>query len=241
MTDRSVGSATSARGTPPRITPRNMASVPAETRFFVVSELEEAIEQMPKVHGVRINAGERGIDEIHVLSARDIAPKALMRDILTLLLVRFGVRVDHRCVSIVQSNERPYAQVGRPVIQKVMIEQQAGGRLVSVDLTSGTWTVNGQHAQTAEQSEMDAGCMALIDAVEKLVGRRQLLELREAKSLALGDKELVVVLVAWRSGQINESFAGSALAEGGHAAGAARATLDAINRKLVRLPIMVDN
>ncbi len=241
MTDRTGVSATTGKATTVRPTSKIVASVPAETRFFVVSELEEAIEQMPKVHGVRINAGERGIDEIHVLSAKDIAPKALVRDIVTLLLVRFGVRVDRRCVSIVQSSERPYAQVGRPVIQKVTVDELAGARIVSVELSSGSWTVSGRHALADDQTEMDGGSIALIDAVEKLVGRRQLLELREAKALTLGDRELVVVLVAWQSGPIDESFAGSALADSGYAAGAARATLDAINRKLVRLPIMVDS
>src|SRR6476620_526269 len=96
-----------------RPTPKSFAAAAGETRFFIISDLEDAIAVMPKVHGVRIVSGENGIEEIHVISANDIPPKSLVRNILTLLLVRFGLRIDRRTISIVQSDQEPFLQVGR--------------------------------------------------------------------------------------------------------------------------------
>ena len=211
-----------------------------ESRFFVLTDLEDAIAQLPKVQGVRIISGEAGIEEIHIISGTDIAPKSLVRNVVTMLLVRFGVRLDHRCLSIVQSDAKPYVQVGRPVISRVTTPADGEPREIAVELRSGGSSVEGRHMLAGAESEMDGGCLALIDAIEKLLGRHHVVELCETKSVMLKDSELVVVLVTWHGSQVDESFNGSALAERGRADAAARATLDAINRKLVRLPIMQD-
>lgn len=222
-----------------RPTPKKFAAAAGETRFFIISDLEDAIAQMPKVHGVRIVGGDGGIEEIHIISANDIAPKTLVRNVLTLLLVRFGLRVDRRTISIVQSDQEPYAQVGRPIIQQVRLVEQDGDKRVSIELRSPNGMVKGSHKMLDGESEMQAGCLALIDAIERLIGRQQILRYGDAKAVALQERELVVVLVTWHGSRVDESFTGSAFADNGYAAAAARATLDAVNRKLVRLPIMV--
>ena len=224
-----------------RPSPKTFAAASGETRFFITSDLEDAIALMPKVHGVRIVSGDNGIEEIHVISANDIAPKALVRNILTLLLVRFGLRVDRRTISIVQSDQEPYAQVGRPIIQQVRVTEQGGERRVVVELRSPNGQVRGSSTLRAGESEMQGGCMALIDAVERLIGRQAILHFGDATAVRLQDRELVVVLVTWHGSRVDETFTGSAFAESGYASAAARATLDAINRKLVRLPIMIEN
>jgi hypothetical protein len=226
---------------PTRPNPKSIAATSGETRFFITSDLEDAIAQMPKVHGARIVSDDSGIEEIHVISANDIAPKALVRNILTLLLVRFGLRVDRRTISIVQSDQEPYVQVGRPIIQQVRVIAQGGEKRVAVELRSPNGQVRGTHTLQDGESEMQGGCMALIDAVERLIGRQQILRYGDAQAVRLQEREVVVVLVTWHGSRVDETFTGSAFADSGYASAAARATLDAINRKLVRLPIMVEN
>jgi hypothetical protein len=82
--------------------------------------------------------------------------------------------------------------------------------------------------------------MALIDAIENLIGRRGAIDLSDVKLVELTDRQLVIVLVTWHGARADESFVGSSLSENNPAAAAARATLDAINRKLIRLPTVPD-
>jgi hypothetical protein len=209
-----------------------------EERFFVITDLEDAIAQLPKVRGVRVVASEKEIEEIHVISAKDILPKALVRDIISLLFVRFGVRVDRRCLSIVQSDEEPRPQVGRPVIVGVTQTHVGDDIQTSVELHSGRQLVLGANTVPASEGDLRGGGLALVNAVENLIGRRRVIDLDDVKLVGMKDRELVIVLVTWHGARADESFVGSALSERSPAAAAARATLDAINRKLIRLPII---
>jgi hypothetical protein len=211
-----------------------------EERFFVITDLEDAIAQLPKVRGVRVVASEKEIEEIHVISAKDILPKALVRDIISLLFVRFGVRVDRRCLSIVQSDEEPRPQVGRPVIVGVTQTHVGDDIQTSVELHSGRQLVLGANTVPASEGDLRGGGLALVNAVENLIGRRRVIDLDDVKLVGMKDRELVIVLVTWHGARADESFVGSALSERSPAAAAARATLDAINRKLIRLPIIIE-
>jgi hypothetical protein len=215
------------------------APLPDE-RFFVITDLEDAIAQLPKVRGVRVVASDKEIEEIHVISAKDIQPKALVRDIISLLFVRFGVRVDRRCLSIVQSDEEPQPQVGRPVIAAVTQTHVGDDIQTRIELHSGRQVVLGANTVPAGEGDLRGGGLALVDAVENLIGRRRVIDLDEVKLVGMKDRELVIVLVTWHGARADESFVGSALSERSPAAAAARATLDAINRKLIRLPIITE-
>ena len=189
----------------------------------------------------RVVASETEIEEIHVISAKDIAPKTLVRDIISLLFVRFGVRVDRRFLSIVQSDEEPRPQVGRPIIASVTQKLVGTDTETSVELHSAHQVVLGSNTAPTGDDDLRGGGLALIDAIENLIGRRRVIDLNDVKLVELTDRQLVIVLVTWHGARADESFVGSALSENNPAAAAARATLDAINRKLIRLPIMPDS
>jgi hypothetical protein len=209
-----------------------------EERFFVVTDLEDAIALLPKVRGVRVVATEKEIEEIHVISAKDIPPKSLVRDIISLLFVRFGVHVDRRVLSIVQSDVVPQPQVGRPMIAAVTQTSVGDDTQTRVELHSGRQVVLGLNTMPAGADPLRCGGLALIDAVENLIGRRRVIDLDEVKLVGLTNRELVIVLVTWHGARADESFVGSSLSENDPAGAAARATLDAVNRKLIRLPIV---
>jgi hypothetical protein len=218
----------------------NSALLPEE-RFFVTTDLEDAIAQLPKVRGVRIVASETEVEEIHVISAKDIPPKHLVRDIISLLFVRFGVRVDRRFLSIVQSDDEPPPQVGRPIIASVTRQHVGNETETSVALQSGRQVVLGSNTACTGDNDLRSGGLALIDAVENLIGRRRVIGLSDVRLVELTNRQLVIVLVTWHGARADESFVGSALSEDNPVAAAARATLNAINRKLIRLPIISDN
>ncbi|MES4787659.1 MAG: hypothetical protein C4294_19720, partial [Nitrospiraceae bacterium] len=147
-------------------------SASADARFFLTSDLEAVIGQLPGVRGVRIIAPEADIEEVHVMASKDVRPKTLVRNIVTLLLVRFSVRIDHRCVSIVQSDEQPDHQLARPVIYDISQSREGNAQRVKVELRCSGQRVFGMSQTDEQRTELHAGSLALIEAVENLIGRR---------------------------------------------------------------------
>jgi hypothetical protein len=69
-----------------------------------IRRAEELIATLPGVLSVRIVPGDTGaIDEIHVLTTNEVAPKHTVRNIESALMAQLGLRINHRKVSIAQS------------------------------------------------------------------------------------------------------------------------------------------
>ena len=72
------------------------------SRVLEPQELEGAINQVQGVVANRVVPGEKGgLSEIHVMASTERAPKQIVRDIESLLFVKFGFRVDYRKISLV--------------------------------------------------------------------------------------------------------------------------------------------
>jgi hypothetical protein len=216
---------------------RHKGKALADTRFFLLADLEDAISELPQVRAVRIVASDDAIQEIHVISSPDIPPKALVRNIETLLLVRFGIHIDHRCLSIVQSLEARVLTMSRPLIQSVRrVPVAGGGERLEVELRASAQVARGLCVIDAAQGDLRAAGLALIDAINQMTGQHRL-DLREAMLQTVQGHQLALVMLRWRGEKTDEWFVGTALADGDPLMAIARATLDAVNRKLVRLPL----
>lgn len=241
MTDKPTSTASVESDRAPRIAVTRAARAASEARFFLITDLEDAIAQMPKVRGVRIVASGTEIEEIHVIATQDIRPKTLVRNIVTLLLVRFGIRVDHRFLSIVQSDATPVLQLARPLIHSVRQVHDTDIPEIIVELHSGKQIVRGACRLADGRTAIQGGSLALLDAIESLIGRHGQLTLREARLVTVLEHDLILALVAWHGERFDEVLVGTALADTDRVTAAARAALDAINRKLVRLPLLPES
>jgi hypothetical protein len=76
---------------------------------------EELIATLPGVISVRIVPGDSGaIDEIHVLTTDQVAPKNTVRNIESALMAQLGLRINHRKVSIATTLDAPRAVDAAP-------------------------------------------------------------------------------------------------------------------------------
>lgn len=201
----------------------------------LVAEMNLAIERLDGVQRARVMTRDNRIDEIHVMASAAYKPKTMVRNIETLLLVQFGVRIDHRCISIVQIKEKRTARHPRPVIHSVARAREAGRRVVTIELQAGDQRVRGTSKLDETSSELESGSVALLRAVEQLISRKAALELREVGGVNLYGKNLIFVVLTWRHADAEETLVGAALAGSDPITSAARATLDALNRKLAHL------
>src|SRR5918911_1173759 len=86
--------------------PPDSVSSPIAGSELPIKRAEELLATLPGVVAVRIIAGEGGtVDEIHVLTTVDVAPKQTVRNIESALIAHLGMRVDHRKISVATTTE----------------------------------------------------------------------------------------------------------------------------------------
>lgn len=205
--------------------------------YFFTPDLEREIDKLDGVTSARVLSTGREIDEIHVLAPRDRIPKKLVRDIESLLLVRFGIRVDHRKISVVQTGGEfaPSAVPSRPQIQKLERIESGEGNRVMVEIGVDGDSIVGVGEHSAQESIMYAGSRALINAIEKLLQTQGVLALQTLSVVDVGSKSIIMAVLSWTVEGHEEILVGAIAAHGEPLEDAARATFDAVNRKLVRI------
>src|ERR671933_881345 len=76
-------------------------SSPIAGSVLPLQRAEELLLTLPGVIAARVIAGDSGaINEVHLLTTMDVAPKQTVRNVESALLAHFGLRVDHRKISV---------------------------------------------------------------------------------------------------------------------------------------------
>lgn len=204
-----------------------------EPKYYVPLDVEREIGTLEDVTGVRVLGTPHEIEEIHILARHSRPAKKIVRDIESLLLVRFGIRIDHRRISIVQTTDKRvlYPAPVRPRIQEVKRE----GDAVQVLLQVGGQVITGQSVLAQEQPELPGASQALLDAVEQMLEVPGTLVLEGVQLCEMLGERIVLVLVRWLFAGQQELLVGACLVRDNPLEAAAKAAIDAMNRRLAQL------
>jgi hypothetical protein len=200
------------------------------------ADIERAIATVPGVLSARLVPGfERQIDELHVLTSLDKAPKQAVRDVQTVLMARFGVPTDHRVISVVQLDEQ---RIGGPSATRVTIEHVAvthAGLEVraEVALRDGEERLvgNGDGPSTPAGRQRAVG-RATLDAVRPLLGETRVADLQGTEVVETLGYRVAISVVQFRTARGEHTVAGSALVRDSTADAVTRSVLDALNRSI---------
>lgn len=89
-------------------------------------KIERLLTELEGVGSLKIVPdGHGGIDEVHVLSASDLSPKQIVRNIESALLAEFGLQIDHRKISIAQTRAPEISHAQAIQAQKALERQEA--------------------------------------------------------------------------------------------------------------------
>jgi hypothetical protein len=209
-----------------------------------VSDLELTLKQVRGVYASRvIMDGQRQLCEIHIIATDERRPKQIIRDIETILCVKHGLRIDYRKVSLVQLavDDLRRLPLARPEIRRVDEENLGEQRRIRVEISGAGRIVHGEANERIDSATpFYSAARATVECVEKLVGRQIDVRVEHATALRLDAYEIaIVVLSCWIEDReeklVGASFVGSRPAES-----AARATLDALNRRIFTLNIQAE-
>lgn len=81
-----------------------------------IQRAERLLQSLTGIVSARMVASPGGeIQEIHILTTEEVAPKQTVRNVESALLAELGIEVDHRKISVAQTKEpRPAAKAGPP-------------------------------------------------------------------------------------------------------------------------------
>jgi hypothetical protein len=207
--------------------------------------LEHDLTKVPGVMSARI-VGDEEPAEIHIVSSLDRSPKQVVRDVQSLAAARFGIRIDHRIVSVVQLDEghdvvaeavgREVPRAGgRPILDRVVVASKGDSSWVKVALRwpDGETTEGAGTAGATRETRARGATVALLQALEGVLERREArVDVDHVLIHRIGSSDSVLVRAVFKDRGAPITVLGSAAVYDDVATAAVQALLHAINRKL---------
>ena len=214
-----------------------MAQVPASRR--TKPSASDMVLTLNQVRGIYASCvvldAEREVSEIHIVASNERKPKQIVRDVETMLFVKHGTKIDYRKISMVQVDDEQSLRipVARPEIQQVTEKVMGNKKRIQVEIRGGGRRVIGEATERIDAPDpFRTAAIATIDAIGKLVGQSAEFQLEDTQVFGMGTRKIVVVVVNCLTQDREEVFSGSSFVGTHLVESAARATLDALNRRI---------
>lgn len=194
------------------------------------------ISQVKGVLSSKVVCENQDIAEIHVLADHSRTPKQIVRDIESAVLIKLGASLDHKQISVVQLGEAGKAMsMPGPALQLERISCSTGSDEIEVTVTINPGeetfaaTVSGPNSR---QYRLRLAAEAVLNSVEQCLGGAGKFLAADVQKIRIAGQETIVAVISHCMGQEEEILPGIALNRGDEMEAAARATLDAVNRRM---------
>ncbi len=209
-----------------------------------VADIEGTLSRLRGIVSARVVTDERGeIIEIHVLADQGRHPKQIGRDIESALFSEFGIRVDHRKISIAQTRD-----MEEPAVESRLkflgidysIDRASARARVSVGRGDETY-IGAATTAGGNVNQEQLVARATLEAVHEYLRTTSLrngevaMELRDFSRSETNGRAFFAVTVRVHGERGDLDLIGSAIVRDDPWRAAACATLDAINRRLASL------
>lgn len=207
---------------------------------LAIEEASTYSEYISKLLGV-INAnvvfsGDE-IVEVHVLADTTRTPKQIVRDVQSLLMVKFNKEVDHRIVSVAQINygARPNINSSaRYVIEAVTVGKKRDHTEIEVALSMDDRNYIGKHTALKDNVDIIRGiAQATVSAVAAASESIQSFSVLDVRFIDIAGERMAIVCVSLTSlNSVTCRFSGTAFSVNDDDMAIVKATLNAINRRV---------
>jgi hypothetical protein len=212
----------------------------------LLPEFEDELKRLPGIIAASVVTGADAVPtEIHVLAEPGKPPKQVVRDVQSFAMLKLGLDIDHRIVSVVQigadefvnPNEvddegsdtpPPRAAIGSIMVRtsgpeaEALVSLAASGGLIFEGRVVGPGLATHRSTLVAQ---------ATVKALEHLLGGNA--EVESSQVVRTGPREVAVTVLSVDVPRLGEQLvSGSALVRGDENEAIARSVLDALNRRL---------
>ncbi len=205
-------------------------------------EIEAIISQIRGVTSGRVVYEGNAIVEIHVLADGSRSPKQVVRDIESAVLVKLGITLDHKRISVAQlgEDENPLPMIDlRLRLLRFGYSNSGGESIVSITITLDEEVFEASASGPGfNQNRLRLTARATLAAIEKYLNVENLFMLSDVKKIHIANHESIIVAVSYFRNSREEILLGAALNTGDELESAAKATMDAINRRLMFIEVI---
>lgn len=195
--------------------------------------IQETINKIDGVINTKVVSENDIIQEVHILANNLRAPKQIVRDIESSLLASFDYRIDRKVISIAQIQTDESKTIRR--IKYDGISVNTSGNIIECIVKL---IYEEQEYSASETAVKTAGnkkkivAASTIKAVEAILGHASLFDIQDVLVNTNKDITIVSVIVNMIAGDNEESLVGSTIVKNDINESIAKATLDAINRRI---------
>lgn len=197
--------------------------------------IQETINRIDGVINTKVVSENDNIQEVHILANNLRAPKQIVRDIESSLLASFDYRIDRKVISIAQIQTDENKVIKR--IKYDGISMNTSGNIVecSVRLVyeEQEYSVLQTAIKTADNKRKIVAA-STIKVVEAILGHASLFDIQDVLVNTSRNTTIVSVIVNMVIGDNEEVMVGSAIVKNDINEAIAKATLDAVNRRVQR-------
>lgn len=212
----------------------------------LLPEFEDELKRLPGIIAASVVTGPDAVpNEIHVLAEPGKPPKQVVRDVQSFAMLKLGLDIDHRIVSVVQigaddlsdADPEPLTAdllVPRPAIGSIMIRTSGpqAEALVSITSTGGHVFEGRMVGPGSATHRCRLVAQATLNALEELLGSTA--DVESSQIVSAGHREAALTVLAVTVPRLGDQLlTGSALVRGDESEAVARSVLDALNRRLV--------
>ncbi|RBP70052.1 hypothetical protein DES36_101104 [Alkalibaculum bacchi] len=204
-----------------------------------IQNVEESIGKVIGVMCSRIVVNESHIiTEIHILSDNQRSVKQIIRDVESLLMAKYNIKVDHKIISIAQIYEKGET----PQSQRLQIGSVEYGSYnmqakAKVTLECDGKTYEGKSEGIRSTSQINRLIAeATLDAIEIFLNYKVKFILEEIKLVSIAGREVVLLALYEMYEQREKLFVGKCIVESDINTAIIKAVLNSINRQIRVIP-----
>lgn len=197
--------------------------------------IQEAINKIDGVINTKVVSENDEIQEVHILANNKRAPKQIVRDIESSLLASYDYRIDRKVISIaqIQTDENK----GLKRIKYDGVSMNTSGNIIDCRVNLIYEEQEYSAVETAiktRDNKRKIVAASTIKAVEAILGQAALFDIQDVLLNTSGDITIISVLVNMVTGDNEEALAGTSIVKNDINESIAKATLDAVNRRVQR-------
>lgn len=202
-----------------------------DTASSQVNELEAAVAALRGVRAARIHSAGVSVESVRVLVVPERDAGEVVHEVQSTVWAHLGAEIDAHSIEVMKASA-PLNGNGRPRRRKLssLATKRSDDRFTAQVILEldGDLLIGEDDSPAGRRSENRSVAEAVLDAVRRLVSAP--LEISSADFVEMGDCRIAAVVVERR----DDLLLGSALLTLDEHDAIARATLDAVNRLLVR-------
>lgn len=202
-----------------------------------INSIEELINKVKGVLSNKVVAKDNEIKEIHVLADNTRNPKQVARDVQSVIMAQFGIELNYKVVSVAQIDTgEAFQSELRLIFSNYSFINSGLTSEANVTLLRGNEIFEG-HAEGPNTSGNKYRIIAnaTLDCVTKMISKNHMFLLEDIDMFYIAKSRIVVVGVTHATNNMEELLTGSSLIKKDEGEAVVKATLDAINRRIMSL------